>query len=368
MKVLFCTNAFEEISNGPAKFAHLLLNGAAAAGFEVQLLTEDITTETPTVHKLTIKMPGFLQWSSQFYRMWKYHRAAMAIRKNYPFDIIVYNNAIIGLLSYVFFKPAVGMINDDNNSHCSFSAVLSGKVKLKSAVVFHYVEWLSCKLAKKILVNSIYLKNTLRKEYHCKDELFKILYKGIETDLVAADRAALLDKKKSGSILFVKTDFVRGGLLTLIEALKNADKNIKLYIVGPAAKHHNMLENLLKEANICYELYSYLPPAEIYLLMERSEIFCVPSFLEAFGVANLEAMAMGCKIVSSNIGGIPEAVGSNRFAWLITPGNVTELRAAITDAFSISIKDDVDAIDEHLHQFSATAVLLRFKAILQTCL
>ena len=72
-----------------------------------------------------------------------------------------------------------------------------------------------------------------------------------------------------------------------------------------------------------------MPPKEVFKKMEQSEIFCVPSKLEAFGVANLEAMAMGCKIVSTRIGGIPEAVGGNRFAWLVKPDDSLLLANAI---------------------------------------
>jgi glycosyltransferase involved in cell wall biosynthesis len=129
-----------------------------------------------------------------------------------------------------------------------------------------------------------------------------------------------------------------------------------------------MLKELLLKANIQYEIITYLPPHELFLKMRNAEIFCVPSYLEAFGVANLEAMAMGCKIVSTNVGGIPEAMSGDRFAWLVEPGNPGLLREALTKARQTSIEDDLDAVSEHLHQFSSSVVVSRFKAILQGCL
>jgi glycosyltransferase involved in cell wall biosynthesis len=368
MKVLFCTNAFEKVTNGPVKFAHLLLNEANACGFEVEILTEDVSVATPKVHKLYFRIPKAFRLFSQFVRMWGYHKQAMKLRKEYPFDILVYNNAFIGLISCIFFKPTVGMINDYTNASHSFISVLQGKAKLNKRLLFHYIEYLTCKLSKRIIVNSLYLKNALQKHYHCDKSLFQILYKGIENDLVSLNRKEIIKQKETGSILFAKTDFVLGGLLTLIEALKNFAHDIKLYIVGPAEKDHTMLKELLVEANIQYEIISYLPPHELYLKMRNAEIFCVPSHLEAFGVANLEAMAMGCKIVSTNVGGIPEALGEERFAWLVEPGNPGLLREALTKARQTSTEDDMDAVSEHLHQFSSSFVVSRFKAILQACL
>ena len=104
MKVLFCTNAFEKVSNGPAKFAHLLLDGAENAGLETRILTEDVLLETPLVYKLDLNISRPFKPFGMFIRMWKYHKASMRIRKEFDFDVLVYNNAIIGLFSFLFFK------------------------------------------------------------------------------------------------------------------------------------------------------------------------------------------------------------------------------------------------------------------------
>lgn len=368
MKVLFCTNAFEKVTNGPAKFAHLLLNGAEACGFEVEILTEDISTATPKVHKLQLKIPKALQFFSQFIRMWHYHKEAMKLHKKNQFDVLVYNNAFIGLISCIFFKPTIGMINDYSNASHSLTAVLKGKAKFNKRLLFYYIEYITCKLSKRIIVNSLYLKKALETHYHTRKSLCQVLYKGIENNLVSLERKEILKHKEKGSILFAKTDFKLGGLLILIEALKNLDHEVKLYIVGPSEKDHKMLIDLLNESNVHYEIISYLRPHELYVKMRKAEVFCVPSYFEAFGVANLEAMAMGCKIVSTNVGGIPEAMGGNKLSWLVEPGNSKELRKALKEALETSIEDDLDIISEHLNQFSSFSVLSRFKTILQECL
>jgi len=362
MKVLFCTNVFQKVSNGPAKFAHLLLFEAGNCGFELHILTEDIYTEIPAVHKLNLNIPKKMQLLSQFIRMWKYHKAAMALRNQYQFDIIVYNNPFVGLISSMLCNPTVGMINDDNNAVKSFRSIW-----LKH-IVFHQLEYLTCRRMKRIIVNSFYLENILTKQYRKEKNKFCVLYKGIENELVEINRQTIINQKDPGSILFVKTDFKTGGLSILIEALKLIDIPLKLYIVGPNKTFHEMLSGELNDTKIDFKIYDYLPQTEVYGLMKNCEIFCVPSYFEAFGVANLEALAFGCKIVSTNVGGIPEALKGNRFAWLVDPRNAFQLKEALRDALAASIEDNLLNIDEHLNNFKSSLVATRFKMILEECL
>ena len=367
LNVLFYTNAYEKVSNGSARFAHLLLKESKNAGLEIRILTEEIAFETSSVYKLELNIPKALRLFGQFIRMWKYHQAAMRIRKEFDFDVLVYNNAIIGLFSFLFFKKTVGMINDDNNAANSLMAVFKRKAKLNKRVIFYYVEYLACHISRCIIVNSEYLKKNLLQHYHCRPLLFKVMNKGIEDNLINCDRGEILKKKVAGSILFVKTDFVRGGLFTLIESLKDIGNKTTLSIVGPPLDHHEHLRKLLDETGVSFELFDYLPPDKIFEKMRQSEIFCVPSKLEAFGVANLEAMALGCKIVSTNVGGIPEAVGGNRFAWLVETNTPIVLKEALKKALETPIENKIDDITAHLSNFSSAKVVLKFKGILKTC-
>ena len=82
-------------------------------------------------------------------------------------------------------------------------------------------------------------------------------------------------------------------------------------------------------------------------------------------MANIEAMACGCKIVSSNIGGIPEAVGNTGASWLVSPGAPSQLRDAIMIAFETDIVSYKSKVEEHLLQFSAPVVIKNFKNIIE---
>jgi hypothetical protein len=121
MKILFCTNAFENITNGPAKFANLILEiNGLGAGHQVRVLTEDVAPERlPAlryVYRVQLRIPTVLKPLGQVLRMFQYYRRVKQIAREYPFDVLVYNNAFTGLYAALRAEwPTVGMINDDNN-------------------------------------------------------------------------------------------------------------------------------------------------------------------------------------------------------------------------------------------------------------
>ncbi len=333
MKILLCTNAFEVVSNGPAKFAHLLLQlENDYPGYEVRILTEDIKQPvTGKIYKQHLTIPFFLKPAGMFLRMFQYHSTAMQIHKNgYPFDILIYNNAIVGLWSGLWFKNTIGFINDDNNASADFK---SGFLKFKwnKAHVFFITEWLAAKTCRKIVVNSNYLFQSIKTKYHIAPKKINLLYKAIEIDPVLSKRNNTLP-----IILFVKNDYARGGLFILVEALKTLNRPLTLIVAGTPLDLKNQLINKLKGSAVQLQFEGIVPQHEIYQLMKKADIFCVPSYKEALGVANLEAMALGCTIVTSNVGGIPEVMDNGKNGWMVKAGNIDELAAAIAEALTFT--------------------------------
>ncbi|MGH3302172.1 MAG: glycogen synthase [Streptosporangiaceae bacterium] len=72
-----------------------------------------------------------------------------------------------------------------------------------------------------------------------------------------------------------------------------------------------------------------LAKAEVVQILSHATAFVCPSEYEPLGIVNLEAMACGCAVVASAVGGIPEVVADGVTGLLVPPGDEAALAAAV---------------------------------------
>jgi colanic acid/amylovoran biosynthesis glycosyltransferase len=332
MKILICTNSFEKVTNGPAKFANLILEvNDLFPEHEIHILSEDVTIPSHFVHRIKLNIPWILKPLGQVLRMFQYHYRATQIRKGtFQFDVLVYNNAFIGLWSSLRFSKTIGMINDYNNALSHFKDVFKGKRYLKQ-FVFKQLEKICVRSHKRIITNSKYLGKQLQQVYPGIKNKERLMYKSIEIDVPVRENLILHDPVR---ILFVKNDFVVGGLFDLIEALSMVDFNYSLTVIGPPSSYNKEIEDFANVFNTQLHLLGPLPQEDVFAHLLNTDIFCVPSRKEALGIANMEAMARGVAVVSTNAGGIPEVLNDGTNGWLVPVADPKALSAALTDCIS----------------------------------
>jgi glycosyltransferase involved in cell wall biosynthesis len=73
----------------------------------------------------------------------------------------------------------------------------------------------------------------------------------------------------------------------------------------------------------------FVPHAELERLYARAAVVVLPSYREGLPLCVIEAMAHGRPVVASAVGGIPELVRDGETGFLVEPGDVAGLRAAI---------------------------------------
>jgi len=362
MKILMCTNAFAHVTNGPAKFAQLLLQlNTLYPQHEVRVLTEDTPGQIPDkVYQVKLWIPRMFKPLGMFLRMFQYHNSAMRIRKEYPFDILIYNNAIVSLWSALNFKKVVGFINDDNHLQVKWLSDIA-RFRLHRAHIFWITERLACRWCKTIVVNSNYLYEEIQRMHHPRDGKLQLMYKAIEIIPESHTRNNAIPV-----VLFAKNDYHRGGLFILLEALKILDQPVVLQVVGPPEEAKALIENALTTSKIQLEFYGMVPQQKLYDLMRKADIFCVPALREALGVANMEALALGCTIVSTRTGGIPEVLEDGAGGWLAKPGDTESLASCIREALdnpALRAQKNAQGILS-LQRFTVDAVFNRLMAIL----
>jgi glycosyltransferase involved in cell wall biosynthesis len=82
------------------------------------------------------------------------------------------------------------------------------------------------------------------------------------------------------------------------------------------------------------EVLSWIDSHERDLLLERSDVFALPSRAEGVPMALLEAMAHGLPAITSPVGGIPDVFRHGVDGALVTPGDVPQIRAAMAKFIS----------------------------------
>lgn len=366
MKILFCTNAFNIVSNGAAKFANVLFDEALNQGIEVRILTEDIPIEvTNSIYKLDLRIPILFKPIGQFLRMWKYYKRANLIKKVYNYDFVIYNNALIGLLSNLFSNNTIGLVHDYSNSSVNISSVIRKREQLSKRLIFHYVEKsYTLRKQSKLIVNSNYLKKELVNSYNCDESKIFVLNMLIEQKLIEKSKKIDLSQKIVNSILFVKSDFKLGGLFDLIDALNKFNDKVVLTIIGPTKNNHQLIIEKISNLLIEYEIHDYLPQETVYEYMVSHEVFCVPSHKEAFGLANIEAVCHGCKVVSTNVGGIPEVLNGVDNVFFSEPNNPERLLKNLQLALEAEYFVDRTKLYNQLQRFSSNQVMNDFKGII----
>lgn len=66
--------------------------------------------------------------------------------------------------------------------------------------------------------------------------------------------------------------------------------------------------------------------------LEMCDIFVLPSYFEGQPVSVLEAMAAGCGVIASGVGGIPQMIEDGKTGILTEPGNRESLRKGLSEA------------------------------------
>lgn len=119
------------------------------------------------------------------------------------------------------------------------------------------------------------------------------------------------------------------GYGVLIEALSQLPKDLHVAICGEGPERNRLmrLSQRLGLRNRVH-LLGWVPEPDKLALVRDSVAFVHPTRFEAFGLAPLEAMALGVPVVASGVGGLPELVGSGGF--LAPVGHPDALGAVIT--------------------------------------
>jgi glycosyltransferase involved in cell wall biosynthesis len=72
-----------------------------------------------------------------------------------------------------------------------------------------------------------------------------------------------------------------------------------------------------------------IPPEELDRYYQEASVFCLPTYLEPFGIVFIEAMTAHLPIVATRVGAIPDFVEEGKNGWMVEPGDTRGLANAL---------------------------------------
>jgi L-malate glycosyltransferase len=108
-----------------------------------------------------------------------------------------------------------------------------------------------------------------------------------------------------------------------IFALVREKMPAKLVLIGDGPDH-GAAEYLVRKHGLQKDVFFVGKQDRVYEALSAADLFLLPSQLESFGLAALEAMACEVPVIATNVGGLPEVVEHGVDGYLVQPGDVKE--------------------------------------------
>ena len=106
-----------------------------------------------------------------------------------------------------------------------------------------------------------------------------------------------------------------------IFALVRAKMPAKLVLIGDGPDR-GTAEYLVRKKKLQKDVCFLGKQDQVYTKLASADLFLLPSRLESFGLAALEAMACEVPVIATNAGGVPEVVEHGVDGYLVEPGDV----------------------------------------------
>lgn len=173
-----------------------------------------------------------------------------------------------------------------------------------------------------VFVMSEHVRRSLVEHYGCAPADSTCIRAG--SNVSATPPALQNDDYGNRTIVFVGIDWHRKGGPTLLQAFDLVLRQMpeaRLIIVGcqPAVSHPRI------------EVTGRVEPLEVQRHLARASVFCLPTRIEPFGIAAVEAFSHRLPVVASHLGALPDLVHEGQSGHLVPPDDAPALAAALLD-------------------------------------
>lgn len=159
----------------------------------------------------------------------------------------------------------------------------------------------------------------------------------VNADALQLDLARSTQARSSSTILFLGEIGQRKGIYDLVRALPRivaAVPGARLVAggMGELDQVRRCAEEIGVERHL--ELPGWVSGREKIRLLAEAAVYVLPSYNEGLPISILEAMACNLPVVSTSVGGIPEAIRDGEEGFLVAPGAIGDLSDRIIELLS----------------------------------
>jgi glycosyltransferase involved in cell wall biosynthesis len=191
-------------------------------------------------------------------------------------------------------------------------------------------------MADAIVANCEELRRHLHEEYKYPASRIAVCWNGIDTARFSASARTRLEEVRGaglvvGTVCVLRAEKGLDRLLHAFAEVRNAVPDMKLLVVG-SGPEEKALHELAAKLGIMPQCRFLPSTSEVTAALSSIDIFVHPSLTEGLPNAVMEAMACGCTVIASRVGGCPELIEQGVHGLLFSPENLGELIMALRTA------------------------------------
>jgi len=174
--------------------------------------------------------------------------------------------------------------------------------------------------AEKIICVSRATEKSLRETYRKENKSFEVVYNGLDPSTLMLANLGHETKKKD-YVLFTGVFYARKGIEDILKVAKILN-NIDFVLAGagPLYNKYKSMQDKLGLENVL--MIGKISRSELFERCNEAKIFFLPTYYDDCPMSILECMFLGCPIISTNVGGIPELITHKVEGILVPPGDI----------------------------------------------